>query len=342
MIQAIKDFKFACVVLGVIGTLFSSEASYSYPVFAQNAYANPREATGRIVCANCHLEKMSIEVEVPQAVLADTLFEAVVDIPYDVSLKQISDTYKKATFKIGSVLILPESFRLAPKERLSDEIKAKTKGVFVQPYSKEKPNILVVGPVAGAKGGVPREIVFPLLSPKSTEGGTERFLNYPIYVGGNSGRGQVYPTGEKSNNNGYAFNVDGKVQSLTAVQTGGKSVIVEATDSWVDRFVPEVKKTYDERLSKDTPNVRFFVETTIPKGLQVAFKVKDNVKSGQALALDPNVGGFGQEETEIVLQKSDRVKNMIIFIFTVTLVQIFLILKKKQFEKVQIGVMNFK
>merc|ERR1711908_176260 len=123
----------------------------AYPVFAQQAYESPREATGRIVCTNCHLAQKPVEVEVPQAVLPDTVFEAVVSVPYDTSVKQITAGGTRGSINVGAVLIMPEGFKLAPKERLSDEIKAKTKGVCVQPYSKTKPNILVVGPIAGDK-----------------------------------------------------------------------------------------------------------------------------------------------------------------------------------------------
>ena len=70
-------------------------------------------------------------------------------------------------------------------------------------------------------------------------------------------------------------------------------------------------------------------------------KVKDTVKADQPLTLDPNVGGFGQEETELVLQNPNRVKGMIVFFFTVTVAQILLVIKKKQFEKVQAAEMNF-
>ena len=73
----------------------------------------------------------------------------------------------------------------------------------------------------------------------------------------------------------------------------------------------------------------------------VSPKVKDTVKVDQALTLDPNVGGFGQTETEIILQNPNRVKGMIVFFFTVTVAQILLVLKKKQFEKVQAAEMNF-
>ena len=52
----------------------------------------------------------------------------------------LSDFYFRGGLNVGAVLILPEGFKLAPKDRISDEIKAKTKGVFIQPYSKEKPN----------------------------------------------------------------------------------------------------------------------------------------------------------------------------------------------------------
>ena len=315
MIQSIKKFKSIFVILGIAGTIFLPKVSYAYPVFAQNAYQNPREATGRIVCANCHLAQKPVEVEVPQAVLPDTVFEAVVSVPYDTSVKQITGNGTRGTLNIGAVLILPEGFTLAPKDRLTDEIKAKTKGIFVQPYSKAKPNILVVGPVAGDKKGVLRDIVFPVLSPDPAQNKDVNFLNYPVYVGGNRGRGQVYPTGEKSNNNAFTSTVAGQV---TSIQPGekGKTDLVVAT------------------VNGDTT-------LTIPSGLDITVKVKDTIKVDQPLTLDPNVGGFGQEETEIVLQNPNRIKGMIVFFFTVTLAQILLVLKKKQFEKVQAAEMNF-
>ena len=66
MSQAKKKIIF--LVLGILGTIFLPKVSYAYPIFAQNAYQNPREATGRIVCANCHLAQKPIEIDIPQAV----------------------------------------------------------------------------------------------------------------------------------------------------------------------------------------------------------------------------------------------------------------------------------
>ncbi|GAA0159438.1 hypothetical protein LIER_16208 [Lithospermum erythrorhizon] len=40
--------------------LLSFSSSNTYPIFAQQGYENPREATGRIVCANCHLANKRI------------------------------------------------------------------------------------------------------------------------------------------------------------------------------------------------------------------------------------------------------------------------------------------
>merc|ERR1712225_235253 len=118
MIQAIKKFKSVFVILGIIGTMFLPKVSYAYPVFAQNAYENPREATGRIVCANCHLAQKPTEVEVPQAVLPDSVFEAVVSVPYDKSVKQVNANGTRGPLNVGAVLVMPEGFKLAPKDRL--------------------------------------------------------------------------------------------------------------------------------------------------------------------------------------------------------------------------------
>jgi len=301
------------LILGIVATTIFPKVSYAYPVFAQNAYENPREATGRIVCANCHLAQKPVELEVPQAVLPDTVFEVVVGIPYDTSVKQITANGKRGSLNVGSVLVLPEGFQLAPKDRLSDEIKAKTKGTFIQPYSKTKSNILVVGPISGDKN---REIVFPVLSPDPAQSKEVNYLNYPVYVGGNRGRGQVYPSGEKSNNTTFTSTAAGKITAIEPGEKGKTSVIVESTDG-------------------------NSVTQTVPAGLDISVKVNDIIKADQPLTLDPNVGGFGQTETEIILQNPNRVKGMIAFFFTVTMAQIFLVLKKKQFEKVQAAEMNF-
>jgi apocytochrome f len=308
----IKKCKSVFLILGIIGTVFFPKVSYAYPVFAQQAYQNPREATGRIVCANCHLAQKPVEVEVPQAVLPDTVFEAVVSVPYDLSVKQLSAGGTRSGLNVGAVLIMPEGFQLAPKDRISQEIKAKTKGVFIQPYSKERPNILVVGPIDGKKN---QEIVFPVLAPDPSVNKDVNFLNYPVYVGGNRGRGQVYPTGEKSNNTAFTSSVAGQIRAIEPIEKGKTNITIATANGDVTQ--------------------------TLPKGLDIAVKVKDVVKADQALTLDPNVGGFGQGESEIVLQDPNRVKGMIVFFFTVTVAQILLVIKKKQFEKVQAAEMNF-
>ena len=306
-------FRSVFISLSLFSALLSPKMAIAYPVFAQQAYDNPREATGRIVCANCHLAQKPTEIEVPQAVLPDTVFEAVVNIPYDTSVKQVTASGAPGPLNVGAVLVLPEGFKLAPKERISNEIKEKTKGVFIQPYSKTRPNILVVGPILGDKN---REIVFPILSPDPAQDKSVHYLNYPIYVGANRGRGQVYPSGEKSNNTVFTSTVAGKIESIEAADKGKTNVIV--------------KSVAGESVSQ-----------MIPAGLKVSVKVDDVIKVDQALTFDPNVGGFGQTETEIILQNANRVKGMIAFFFTVTIAQILLVLKKKQFEKVQAAEMNF-
>jgi apocytochrome f len=312
MIDINKKLRSVILILGILGTMVFPKVSYAYPVFAQNAYQSPREATGRIVCANCHLAQKTTEVEVPQAVLPDTVFETVVSVPYDLSNKQVTANGGRGNLNVGAVVILPEGFKLAPKERLTDELKAKTKGVFIQPYSKEKQNILVVGPISGNKY---QEIVFPVLSPDPAQNKNVNYLNYPVFVGGNRGRGQVYPTGEKSNNNVLTAPIAGKVTSIETGEKGARNVTIEGG---------ETSKTIKVTAAYD-----------------LIVKANDVVKFDQALTTDPNVGGFGQAETEIVLQNPNRVKGMIVFFFTVTVAQILLVLKKKQFEKVQAAEMNF-
>ena len=74
----------AGVLLAAALLLFSSswtlpQSASAYPFWAQENYETPREATGKIVCANCHLGAKKTILEVPQSVLPDTVFKAVVE-----------------------------------------------------------------------------------------------------------------------------------------------------------------------------------------------------------------------------------------------------------------------
>jgi apocytochrome f len=304
--RVINAFKLFFLALATLGTCLFSKVSYTYPIFAQQSYQSPREVTGAILCSNCHLTQKPVEVEVAQAVLSDTVFEAEVSILSDTSNKQLTAEGTRGYPSVGAVLILPEGFKLAPKDRISADTREKTRGEFVQPYSKDKANILVVGPISRANN---REVVFPVLSPDLATNKGANFLNYPIYVGGNCGRGQIYPTGEKSNNAVLTSTAAGKVTAIQPQEKGGIGVVITTADN--------------------------DLEYCVPPSLELAVKVKDVVGNDYPLVFDGNVGGFGQGEAEIVLQNPSRVKGMVVFLFVVTVTQILLVVKKKQFEKVQ-------
>ena len=310
-----KFFKSILFTLMIAISLFSFciENSSAYPVFAQQGYSNPRAANGKLACANCHLNQKAIEIEAPQAVLPNSLFEIEVKVPYDTTRQQVGANGKKADLNVGGIVILPKGFKLAGKKQTSEEFKKKYKGVFISPYSTEFDNILIVGPIAGKKH---QELVFPVIAPDPEKDSDVKYLTYPLYAGGNRGRGQVYPTGEKSNVNAFGALQAGQISNITKGEKGESTVTIINT------------------AGKEQSQ-------TIPPGLVLTIKEGDLVKMEQALNIDPNAGGFGQEETEIVLQKSVRIIGYLAFCLSVLLTQILLILKKKQFEKVQAAELNF-
>jgi apocytochrome f len=244
--------------------------------------------------------------------LPNSVFEAVAEIPYDQQIKQVLGNGKKGGLNVGAVLILPEGFEIAPEDRIPDSTKEKLKNLYFQPYASDKKNIIVVGPVPGKKYS---EMVFPILSPDPKVNKEANFLKYPIYFGGNRGRGQVYPSGEKSNNTIYTSSYTGKISDIT-VGSKGENVISFTT--------PDGEK-----------------EQIIPAGPDLIIEKGSDIIADQPLTINPNVGGFGQIETEIVLQNPLRVQVLVLFLILVVLGQMFLVFKKKQFEKVQLSEMNF-
>ena len=279
----------------------------AYPFWAQQNYESPREATGKIVCANCHLAQMPTIAEVPQSVGADSVFKAVVKIPYKNDLKEIGADGTEVPLQVGAVVMLPDGFKLAPQERWTDEIREETEGVYFTNYSEEKDNIIIVGPLPGDNN---KEIIFPVLSPNPSTNKEYHYGKYSIHVGANRGRGQVYPNGDKSNNALFTTSHSGIVNSIDTNEDG----------------------TY--RIDILDENGEIFSEI-LPVGSQLIVKENDEIQSGESLTSDPNVGGFGQLDTEVVLQSPYRIIGLIAFFLGVGLTQILLVLKKKQVEKVQ-------
>jgi apocytochrome f len=307
-----KSLLFA-LTIGINSFGFCIQESSAYPVFAQQNYSNPRAANGKIACANCHLNQKAIEIEAPQAVLPNSVFEIEIKVPYDITLQQIGANGKKADLNVGGILILPKGFKLAAKNQIPEEVKIKNKGVFISPYSAEFDNILVVGPIAGKTH---QELIFPVVAPDPETNSDVKYLTYPFYAGGNRGRGQVYPTGDKSNVNIFGATQAGQITEITTTEKAGSTVVIVNSNG------------------KESSQV-------VPDGLNLIVKKGDLVKADQALNIDPNMGGFGQEESEIVLQNPTRVLGYVAFCFSVLVSQIFLVLKKKQFEKVQAAELNF-
>jgi apocytochrome f len=308
----------ATITFFFVSDIALPQSANAYPFWAQATYPEtPREPTGRIVCANCHLAAKPTEVEVPQSVLPGSIFKAVVKIPYDLSVQQVGADGTKVGLNVGAVLMLPEGFKIAPEESLSPELKAEVGDLAYQSYSEAKENIVIVGPLPGEEY---QEIVFPILAPNPATDKNIHFGKYSVHVGANRGRGQVYPTGEKSNNNLYTASATGTISKISQEEDAEGAV----------KYLLSIT-TADHKVVTDK----------IPVGPELLVAEGQAVKAGDALTNNPNVGGFGQKDVEIVLQDSSRVQGLIAFVSLVMLAQVMLVLKKKQVEKVQAAEMNF-
>ena len=302
---------FAALLILFTSSWAVPQSAAAYPFWAQENYDSPREATGKIVCANCHLGAKNTVLEVPQSVLPDTVFKAVVKVPYDLDAQQVLGDGSKGGLNVGAVLMLPEGFKIAPEDRISEELKEEVGSTYFMPYSPEEENIVLVGPVPGEQY---QEIVFPVLSPDPATDKNIHFGKNLVFVGGNRGRGQVYPTGLASNNVAYTASKAGTISSI------------EKTDAGYTVSLSTADGTVTEEIGA---------------GAELLVSEGDTVDAGVALTSNPNVGGFGQTEREMVLQNPNRIKGLIAFLVAISLSQIFLVLKKKQVERVQAAEMSF-
>jgi apocytochrome f len=119
----------------------------------------------------------------------------------------------------------------------------------------------------------------------------------------------VTPEGEKTNNAVYTAPAAGTVSAISTDANG--ATVVEITGASGS------------------------VTETVPAGPTLTVAVGDAVEAGTPITNDPNVGGFGQIDAEVVLQNPVRIYGLLAFFAAVALAQIMLVLKKRQVEKVQ-------
>jgi len=167
----------------------------AYPVYAQQLYGRPIGTDGVVVCANCHLVENGIGAGGKKVVgYDDALFIGVRVAGYDntadtgnpTGLWGVTESQERSTLKsggaagaLGGVVVLPEGFKVLPKERLPRKAGDAVKGLFVQEWEplSGRPSdgfsAFVAGPVRGVTAPLGathfpsgRDLLFPILTPK--------------------------------------------------------------------------------------------------------------------------------------------------------------------------------
>ena len=94
----------------------------------------------------------------------------------------------------------------------------------------------------------------------------------------------------------------------------------------------QVVKKVVSILTIETSNGEQVIDK-IPPGPELIVNLGQTIQADQPLTNNPNVGGFGQKDTEIVLQNPARIQGLIVFFGFVIFAQVFLVLKKNNLKK---------
>jgi len=73
-VEMLEQFAKQMVAGASAGVVFTSQMgqAVAYPIFAQQNYKEPREYSGKLVCANCHLASKPVDTKMPNIILPDT------------------------------------------------------------------------------------------------------------------------------------------------------------------------------------------------------------------------------------------------------------------------------
>lgn len=269
----------------------------AFPAFAQQLYAFPIDATGKAVCANCHLAEAPIRLSGPSAVFASSIFDLLIEIPTLLTASQVSPAGEPVDLNVGGVVVLPEGFG---KSVAADS------NIFT-PFSAAEPNAFVFGPVPAS------EYATAVLSVRTPD--DARSLSFPIVVAGNRGRGQLYPDGSPSNNGGFRSPCNGWLGRVHISREG------PSLGLWTRQAAVQV--------SRLPAGVDILARRSCQLGARISIDA--------VLASNPNVGGVGQSEALLVVQSRERLGYYVQVVAAIAATQLALVLKKKQYERFRLG-----
>jgi apocytochrome f len=265
-----------------------------FPVYAQQYYTSPFGATGTAVCGNCHLSTLTAGLNLPTSLFPDTVFESVLSVPLPKASFQISEIGTLNSLNVGGFIVLPRNFSLPAKTRLPRSLSRKTKGSFIQPYTKEKTNLMLVGPVESNTNG---DLLFPVLTPMPD---VSSYQSSSIESSANRGRGQVYPSGMKSNSRNVMVKKsrNGRVLSRILGSNSDEIKLGVPTDESSSR---------DRRATKQKKVVKRF-KRLLPAVIAKRLTVGSSLREGDEISGVTSFQGLGHAAGSIGLLEASRLK----------------------------------
>ena len=270
----------------------SSGGIDTYPAFAKSLFDRPREATGKIVCSNCHLGSDELIISLPQGVLAGDSFEVGFQIPLKKTNAQLQSDGSVGPLQVGGVLVLPEMIDIEENQDWSYWSNKEKESVSFGPREAEL-SVQVVS-LQVSRESLPSSVT--------------------VYGGGNRGRGQLYPDGTPSNINNQRFEIGGIITSLSS-KTKRYGYVYGMLTSVGSRDIgrTEPGQTIDVALSTGAIS-----------------------QTGAITGYGRNMGGFGLSEGTLTIQENAILGNYLAVVLLIQGTQLGLVLKKKQYERLNI------
>jgi len=203
----------------------------------------------------------------PHSIFPDSIFDLVVSIPTDRKGRQISSGGDTATINVGGVIALPEGFRAVGA---ADSVLDIDRG-------SDHVNDIVFGPQTG-------QLACTVAISCQSERKDLPFSG-ALIDSGDRGRGQIYPDGSLSNNNSFRSQSTGVTvrQHFARGGSGTNIALAGSTGGSLIQHLP--------------------ASSSLPAGPALTTGLAPSAITLDApLTYNPNVGGFGQAESSIVVQ----------------------------------------
>lgn len=237
-------------------------------------------------------------MRIPRTILPSAIFPLGIRVPCSLDARRILNSNDGNNLGINTIIILPRNFGLTPTSHVPRSLTRRINDACFVPCDSARRGVLLTNPLPKRRC---RRVVFPVLSPSPTAGGSITFNGCRVRINNGQNQNRICPAKRGDGGGTIGTSISNAIANVRTRTTNNCTIaVLTSSNDSIARAVPTNPRLVISRNS--------IMSTNGP------------------LADGPGINNFNRVSARVILRDPGHVGNLVTFITTIVLARVVLIL----------------